>query len=313
MLFRLQARVRPRVEPRPFDGSGRCLVIKIVAVGLSLGGKFFGVAPGAYVIGRDAACEFAIDHASVSRRHALLTVRRDGAAIEDLGSRNGVVVDGSPVVGCYELKDGSRIRIGTQELKVILGHDGRLGFAETPPAGSKRFREGEGPEQRFLAETVAFETRKRGPQPEELAPLSARAEAALAAGRSDEAERILSNHLAEVLTSLRTGFGVDGHVAKTSATLAVSLAQATHNPLWIDYVFDLYTLLDVLMPREIVDGLLPLVDRVGPIDLLATGTYVDRMTQSKADMDLREVAQLERVTQLHELAVRARGAAKTTR
>lgn len=53
--------------------------------------------PGPFAIGRDAGCEVVIEHASVSRRHALLA--RDGAGwrIADAGSKNGVRVAGNPV------------------------------------------------------------------------------------------------------------------------------------------------------------------------------------------------------------------------
>ncbi len=50
------------------------------------------------VIGRDPGCDFVIEHASLSRRHACFRI--DGSAtIQDLGSTNGTRVDGRTVHG----------------------------------------------------------------------------------------------------------------------------------------------------------------------------------------------------------------------
>lgn len=47
-----------------------------------------------YRIGRDAACELCIDHASVSRVHATLAGAGQAWTLQDNGSKNGVRVDG---------------------------------------------------------------------------------------------------------------------------------------------------------------------------------------------------------------------------
>lgn len=48
-------------------------------------------------IGRSAECELVIEDSSVSRVHAELVAERDGWRLRDLGSKNGVHVDGLPV------------------------------------------------------------------------------------------------------------------------------------------------------------------------------------------------------------------------
>jgi len=50
-----------------------------------------------YRIGRDAACELHLDHASVSRAHATLESGGAGWVLRDGGSKNGVQVDGERV------------------------------------------------------------------------------------------------------------------------------------------------------------------------------------------------------------------------
>ncbi len=51
---------------------------------------------GKFVIGRAASCQLSLDDPLVSRHHAQLTVEGDVVTVEDLGSRNGVKVNGEP-------------------------------------------------------------------------------------------------------------------------------------------------------------------------------------------------------------------------
>lgn len=71
---------------------------------------------GETVIGRSVGCQLTLEDPLVSRRHARIVVRDDGASIQDLSSRNGLYVQGQAVQGSRELMDEDRIRIGKQEL-----------------------------------------------------------------------------------------------------------------------------------------------------------------------------------------------------
>jgi hypothetical protein len=68
------------------------------------------------LLGRSAACHVTIDDPLVSRQHARVHIDGARATIEDLGSRNGLSVNGRQIAGSCELRDTDRIRIGTQEL-----------------------------------------------------------------------------------------------------------------------------------------------------------------------------------------------------
>ena len=63
-------------------------------------------------IGRHARNDIVISHASVSRSHAELTRREDGWHVRDLGSRNGVSVDGVAVHRGALLCDHALLEIG---------------------------------------------------------------------------------------------------------------------------------------------------------------------------------------------------------
>lgn len=76
------------------------------------------LAPGETLIGRSLECQVTIEDPLVSRQHARILVTGDDATIEDLGSRNGVKLNGLTVRTAALLKDGDRLRIGTRELVV---------------------------------------------------------------------------------------------------------------------------------------------------------------------------------------------------
>lgn len=284
-----------------------------MVVELLYAGRYVGVAPGAHVIGRDASCQFPLDDPSVSRRHAMLTVHVNGASIEDLGSRNGVVVDGQKANGRIELSDGNRIKIGNKELQIRILAGALAAGAPVGPPTPIGLGAVDDSLQRFQVETVSLESQTKNAGVEELEVLVDRADKALASGHPEQAERILSDRLSGVLASLRTGDRVDGLTVRFAATHALRLAGASRNPRWVDYVFDLYTLLDVLMPREIIDSLHRLVDQVGPIDLLNVDGYLRGMSRSQDDMDGQERALLRRVEQFKALAIKARTATMSRR
>ncbi|MCC7536835.1 MAG: FHA domain-containing protein, partial [Deltaproteobacteria bacterium] len=72
-----------------------------------------------FVIGRSAQCQLAVDDPLVSRRHVLVRVRGEAAEVEDLGSRNGVYLNGVRLVGIAPLRPGDRITLGSQELMLV--------------------------------------------------------------------------------------------------------------------------------------------------------------------------------------------------
>lgn len=76
-------------------------------------GREFEISGETLVIGRDAACEIAVDDQNASRRHARLTRAGDAYAIEDLGSRNRTLVNGKCATRSVTLNEGDRIAIGS--------------------------------------------------------------------------------------------------------------------------------------------------------------------------------------------------------
>jgi len=86
-------------------------------------------------VGRDPECTVWLDASGVSRRHARIrTVRGDDAVLlQDLGSKNGTLVQNSPITGEVRLSDGAVIQIGSVQLKLRVWSEGKSPETERIP------------------------------------------------------------------------------------------------------------------------------------------------------------------------------------
>jgi hypothetical protein len=75
--------------------------------------------PDAYVIGRDDTCDLRMTHATISRRHALLKPVDGQWMIVDLGSMNGIRINGWRVRGEAPLRPGDVLDVGDLRLRII--------------------------------------------------------------------------------------------------------------------------------------------------------------------------------------------------
>ena len=71
------------------------------------------------VIGRDAGCDVQLCDPLVSRRHAVVLETRLGTFIEDLGSANGLYLNGDRCTRTVALENGDIVQIGTTIWKVV--------------------------------------------------------------------------------------------------------------------------------------------------------------------------------------------------
>ncbi|HEX9306060.1 MAG TPA: GGDEF domain-containing protein [Anaeromyxobacter sp.] len=77
-------------------------------------GEIFPLAPGReLLLGRRDDADVAIRDDGVSRRHATIRVEGEGALVADLGSANGLFVDGRRVPEAH-IRDGARLQVGGQ-------------------------------------------------------------------------------------------------------------------------------------------------------------------------------------------------------
>ena len=82
-----------------------------------LAGRRFPLDRETTLIGRGEDCDVRIDDPLASRRHA--AVRREPwrYVLEDLGSRNGTLVNGEPVQGVHHLRHGDTLHVATTPLR----------------------------------------------------------------------------------------------------------------------------------------------------------------------------------------------------
>lgn len=87
-------------------------------------------------IGRSRGVDLILDDSLISRRHARVSVSGDGATIEDLGSRNGILVNTERVTTA-ELRPGDEIRIGQTTLELVALGDADATDARTVAISSE--------------------------------------------------------------------------------------------------------------------------------------------------------------------------------
>ena len=106
MVFSESARVRGALDEARAAPAGRAI--------LAAEGTRFVVAATGAIVGRSRECDVVLSDSNVSRRHARIGLAADGAwTIEDLGSTNGVHVNGRRVTEPTALRAGDRLDIGT--------------------------------------------------------------------------------------------------------------------------------------------------------------------------------------------------------
>jgi hypothetical protein len=109
MIYSTAGRLRAPVEegqpPRPT----RALLIAE--------GSRHVIPPGGALVGRSRECDVVLADANVSRRHAEVRPAAAGTwTISDLGSTNGVRINGRQIEGAEQLAAGDRIALGTAEM-----------------------------------------------------------------------------------------------------------------------------------------------------------------------------------------------------
>lgn len=85
-------------------------------------GSMFAVTPD-MVVGRGEGVGVRIHDDEMSRKHCRLVSEGAAIVIEDLGSRNGTLVNGEPVAGRRVLADGDKIQVGTTTILKFSYHD----------------------------------------------------------------------------------------------------------------------------------------------------------------------------------------------
>jgi hypothetical protein len=112
MIYSTSARLA-----RPLEEAGRRPSRALLAVN----GRRLLVPPAGGTIGRSRDCDIVLEDSGISRHHAEIRPGPDGWTLDDLGSTNGVRVNGRRVSGSRALSAGDRLELGSTEIVFEVG------------------------------------------------------------------------------------------------------------------------------------------------------------------------------------------------
>lgn len=236
--------------------------------------------PGEFVIGRSSACNLALDDALVSRRHALIIVGESAVTVEDLGSRNGVLVNGHKAEGKAPVRHLDRITVGSHELVLVELRDAAhasptlVGVTlRDIPGIPKDTTPGDAPSDDLTGAQVM---------------LTGLADKALALQRYEEAERVLSKLLEPVRERARAGGAIAPGRLDECTRYAIRLAEGTRKHVWIDWVFDVHAATGTVVAEAEIEKLHDLVRKLRYAGGSRVRKYLDRLRARAADLGARE-------------------------
>jgi hypothetical protein len=263
---------------------------------------------GAFVVGRSSACSLALDDALVSRRHASIEARGDGLYVEDLGSRNGVLVNGLKIEGTRRIVHLDRVTVGAHDLVVVeVGDENAVRCdacgALVVPLQGRCPRCGAGISSRNHQTLVGGSALDMNTltQPLEDEPtvvgslLASLATKAMAMGRYDEAERVLSRAFVDLLARAQRGETIATGALAEATTFALRIAEGTKKPTWLDWTFEIHAATGTLMTAPDIEKLHEVVRRTRYANVAAVRRYLARLQQRADELTVAQRFQLQRL------------------
>lgn len=256
---------------------------------------------GETIVGRSPKCQLVIDDPLVSRNHARLIVNRGAVTIEDLGSANGVLVNGEKLVRVRVLTSGDQLVIGKQSLLLLTGSGPAAQRPERLTARTmSAFKMTQSESNASALESEKTEATRKG---DVLDLLGSVVEKMLTLGRGDEAERILSSYLRNLLQTARINAEVDAAIAEKAATYAVRIAVATGKGTWADYIFELYTIVKRPLPAPVVDRLYECLRKLSPVSANVFRQYLSVLRGAESQFGPSERFLMRRLEGIESLGV----------
>jgi hypothetical protein len=251
------------------------------------------------IVGRGSGADILLSGALVSRLHARLAITEQGVVIEDLGSRNGVLVNGDSINGATLLAPGDTLTLGDSELVLDVLEPAAVRHNATLSDGRALRASDRVPVGTYAADEVSVATRRA----DAFQLLAGVVDKALALGRGDEAERLIATHLVAALSDASTGRGLSPELARAASQYAVKLGLATGKPAWLDFPFRVYRALGTVMPLPIVDEMYTVLRRIRGIDRELLHAYVDALRAVSERLSPPERFVLQRLEGLERLAI----------
>jgi len=321
-------------KPGPDDPvSEQRLVGEAVSTKLRYRQALITLRAGKLYLGRSPECELAISDPAVSRRHARLWVSPTQIVIEDLGSQNGVFVNGERIRGPRELHIDDVVRICSHELQLVdLDDDeatlvpNRYRITGDTSSGADRAtlleelqrpsRPAERTARAMRLDTPAQRTPKSSPQgvsasatpaqrpssnppgSDSLAAAIALLDEALDAGKTSEAERRLGPILMRVHELLLDQHPSGPELAEHVVISAARLARETRSAAFMNYAVTLYQFLNRPLPEPAVNVIHTLLQSGLYPNMVALESYIAKISAHTADFDDTELFLLDSLRRL---------------
>lgn len=248
-----------------------------------------------FYVGRGRDCQLVLDDPMVSRRHLVLFRDTDGVTIEDLGSRNGTLVNGVRIEGPQRLASGDRITVGAhqltlevaprlREVRETLGAPRVSGAYERPP-----------PTMRPPAPPAIVEVTQ---QANIYGMLISACDRALEHGDVRAAESAASNLVVSMRADLLRGRSPGQPVFDDLVGLALHLAERTGSVRWVDRVFEVFGTASRVMEAETIDRIHQVVMRQGFVVDQTLEAYLERLRRLAASLSEDERRRVVRLEQL---------------
>jgi pSer/pThr/pTyr-binding forkhead associated (FHA) protein len=216
-----------------------------IGLAISEGGRVHVVPAGGVLrIGRGAECEIWLDSQAVSRQHASIDVSHGALALHDLGSRNGVFVNGERITGDRKLKLGDRVLVGDRVLTVVSLDRSRLETAKAVPRSPSNVLSTTGSINMYAVELDTLRN-------------------TLSQGRTTAA-KASGARLCEVLGRVVDVPGFDRSILDGVCSELMRLAEHTDDASWLDRLFDLHAHLRAPLEVKVMDGAVALIEALPP-------------------------------------------------
>jgi hypothetical protein len=238
------------------------------------------LSPGRYVIGRAPTSDIVLRTRLASRQHACLTIGNDACTIEDLGSANGVGVNGKRIAGPCTLSPGDRITIAHEELEFR-----DFGYAHDMSRSTVEEETVHVP----VKEEPVLESGTYGNdstvQHDGFELAGSMAQRALASHRLQDAVDILRYRLARVLDTVKRGQPVPLRVRDAAVDYACKLAIATHDKRWAEYVLELLIAQSAPCPEAHTSAMRQAIEAVGDLDAELLERYARSLRMLPSSLD----------------------------
>lgn len=178
----------------------------------------FELGPGRWTIGRAADCQIVVDDSLVSRHHAALVCDAEGVLVEDLGSRNGVRVNGLRVSGQRRLGHRDQVAVGTTELQLLVGD------CDVTPSVERQTAQ------------VLSAASSGSPVPSGMGVVVELVRQSVEMGRTQDALSILKNLCGEIDRE-QSARGVAHLVLRPASELVIQLGQSLPDEALLGWVF----------------------------------------------------------------------------